>query len=368
MTPGNIDATPWTTPGMQGSSLDPTDPAVNLASAQHTADCAGEFANSTSAVPTTSANCYVDRFARGDTCTGPSGGVINGATKSTVTDYTSDIEIPLGCTNQPGCPVGFYYWTSLHGPLYQKSAASIPITSGSFLGSALRIAVKNSSWVVQEKLNATDFQQGGNPSPGAPGGTYAGIGFSRIASIPDFTTCSSGIVLNTVADPTGGHATTTKTLFSPASASLAILSGFIGNVATDRSSVLQVKDITSPSSTVLSQVHVVSPSVAQWFTGEAWNDTCGNWAPSTHYAAQNVFSNNDAQLVTSSVAPHVICYITGIGGDWANSRPDGMGGTNQPYAKIYQGSNGDLRLQVWPPSLTDNDGVYAYASCLNIDS
>jgi hypothetical protein len=368
MTPGNIDATPWTKPGVQGPSLDPTDPAVNLASAQHTAGCAGEFANSTSAVPATSPNCYVDRFARGDTCTGPSGGVINGGTKSTVTDYTSDVEIPLGCANQPGCAVGFYYWTSLHGPFYQQSAASVPFTSGSFIGSALRIAVKNGSWVVQEKLNAQDFQQGGKPSPGAPGGTYGGIGFSRIASVPNVANCGSGIVLNAVADPTGGQATTTATLFSPASASLAILSGFIGNVATDRSSALRVNDIASPDSTVLSQVHIVSPSVAQWFTGEAWNNSCASWAPSAHYAAQNVLSNNDVQLVASSVAPHAICYLTGIGGNWADSRPDGMGGMNQPYAKIYQGAGGDLRLQVWPPSASDRGGVFAYASCLNIDS
>ena len=363
MTPGNIDATPWMTPDAQGMSPDPTDPAANLASAQHTAACADHFAHNT-----TDPDCYVDRFARGDTCTGPSGGVINGDTKSTVTDYTSDVEIPLGCANQPGCPVGFYYWTSLHGPFYQTSAAAVPITSGSFIGSALRIAVKNSSWVVQSKLNAQDFQQGGKPSPGAPGGTYGGIGFSRIASVPSSASCGSGIVLNTVADPTGSQATTTKTLFSPASASLAILSGFIGNVATERSSILRVNDITSPSSTVLSQVHLVSPSVAQWFTGEAWNNTCASWAPSAHYAAQNVLSNNDVQLVTSSVAPHVICYLTSIGGDWANSRPDGMGGTNQPYAKIYQGAGGDLRLQVWPPSASDRNGVFASASCLNIDS
>jgi hypothetical protein len=36
--------------------------------------------------------------------------------------------------------------------------------------------------------------------------------------------------------------------------------------------------------------------------------------------------------------------------------------------QIYQGAGGDLRLQVWPPSASDRGGVFAYASCLNIDS
>jgi hypothetical protein len=366
MTPGNVDATPWPVPGVPGLSLDPVDPGVNTAHAQHIADCATEFATSSADVPTLSASCHINRFARGDTCMGPTTEVIiNGTTKSDTTDYTSNIEIPLGCKDQADCPPGFYYWTSLHGPFYQNSTAAVAIASPSFRGSYERIAAVGGNWVLQQKLNATDLV-GAAPSPGAPGGAISGINFSRIASIPIGSSCGGGVALSSVVDTTGGSASTSTTLFSPASSSLGILSGFIGNVTTTRTSSLQIFDTST--ATKLTQTHIVAaPPAKLWFTGEAWTNTCSSWAPSTYYAAQNIQSNDDVQLVTAAVAPHVICYLTGIGGNWATSRPDGSGGMDQPYATIYQGLAGETRLKVWPPVATDADGITAYASCLNID-
>ena len=90
------------------------------------------------------------------------------------------------------------------------------------------------------------------------------------------------------------------------------------------------------------------------------------WSPATHFATQDAHSQSDVQLVTAAVAPNVICYITGLEGDWATSRLVN-GVMAQPYATIEPGASGDVRLRVWPPIATDPTGVGAWATCLTIN-
>ena len=131
---------------------------------------------------------------------------------------------------------------------------------------------------------------------------------------------------------------------------------------------MKLTTLNAPSSTILTQSHIVAGAPAtQWFTAEAFIEVAPMWSPATHFATQEAHSQDDVQLVTAAVAPHVICYLTGLEGDWATSRLDGNGVMVQPYATIEPGASGDVRLRVWPPIATDPKGVGAWATCLTIN-
>ncbi len=58
------------------------------------------------------------------------------------------------------------------------------------------------------------------------------------------------------------------------------------------------------------------------------------------------------------------CFISGLSGAWSSTR---SGGALQPYAQIYVGPAGDLRMRVSPSDLgMPVDRVGANASCIQI--
>lgn len=164
--------------------------------------------------------------------------------------------------------------------------------------------------------------------------------------------------------------TTSAIVGSPAGSQLTILTGFIGNVArkadTRSGDFLKVTDQVN---TLLTQTHDVNMPLG-WFSAEAWMQIVPGWTPAPYYLVQEMKSTqaggDDVILVPNPAdAKKVICYITGLEGDWSKTRPDGQGGTDQPYAQIYKGPVGEIHLKAWPPH-GDPDGVSAYASCLRI--
>jgi hypothetical protein len=95
-------------------------------------------------------------------------------------------------------------------------------------------------------------------------------------------------------------------------------------------------------------------------TGESWTNGCNGWTPV--YAAKDVFTMNDVQLVPASQSSNVRCYITGITGGWSSTRNNA---TVQPFAEIYKGTGNDLRLRVQPNE--GGDRVGAWASCISLN-
>ena len=148
-------------------------------------------------------------------------------------------------------------------------------------------------------------------------------------------------------------------------ASANVLSGFIGNVAQSnverRPDTLQVGE--SGGKIMLSQNHNTtpkSPLVRGPLTGESWTNGCNGWTPT--YDAKEVLSTSDVQLVAPAQAKNTRCYITGVTGAWSSTRNNG---TVQPFAEIYKGPAGDVRLRVSPPG--ENDRVAALASCIRLN-
>jgi hypothetical protein len=93
--------------------------------------------------------------------------------------------------------------------------------------------------------------------------------------------------------------------------------------------------------------------------GESFTNGCNGWTPT--FAAKDVFTDNDVELVPAAQAGDVRCYITGIAGAWSSTRDNGK---VQPFAEIYKGGGGEARLRVSP---TDgNDRVGAFASCIKV--
>jgi len=332
------------------------------------------------------AGCSATRFARGDTCPPPPV-VVNGATSSDdPTTWKTSGKTPLG---QPGGRIGFYFFTTVHGPFYQNSpwdpymnappavadpAWDPPTNAPSFRGTYLRIySEPPGQWMLAWGLDATDIQNSSNnpPSPGVPGGVIDGVAFDQIDSVPNPGNCGSGY--HVITDDTGTNAPLTTTIDTPPGGSAAILAGFIGNVSRGdissieglfASSFLEVTD--RGGSTVLTQDHINNPEAAvnQWFTGESWANGCANWQASAHYAAHGVESFDDVLLVPIADVPNTICYIDGIEGDWSRSQSNGQGGLSQPFAQIYIDPATGYRLKVSPAGATDPNGIGATATCL----
>ena len=79
------------------------------------------------------------------------------------------------------------------------------------------------------------------------------------------------------------------------------------------------------------------------------------------YAAREVYSDSDVELVPFPQSRDAVCFLTGISGAWSSTR---AGGAEQPYAEIYLGPGDELRLRVGPWDSTDRVG--AYASCIKV--
>jgi hypothetical protein len=329
--------------------------------------------------------CSAKVYARGDTCPPPPVTVNGSLGSDDPHSWKNSGKTPLG---QPGGRIGFYYFSSIHGPFYQNSpwdpyvdvppaVASPgwdpPTQAPSFRGTYLRIyGEPPGQWMVAWGLDATDLQNNNNnpPPPGGPGGDVEGLAFDQIDSVPDPTNCGSGY--HVLSDPTGTNSPLTTTVDAAAGGSVAVLAGFIGNVArgtplatTGNSAGAVLRVLDQGGATVFEQVHQNNPStpINQWFTAETWSNGCANWQAGLHYAAHNVLSTGDVALVSAADAPNVRCYIEGIAGDWSKWRSDGAGGSIQPFAQIYFDANTGYRLKVWPAA-DDKDAVRAYASCI----
>jgi hypothetical protein len=292
----------------------------------------------------------------------PSGGgvVINGATQSTPQGGRVEVTGNL-TTCQPGspdCPPGFCYFETLHGPFWQKTPITTPYTDPAFRGSAARIYGENGLWKYAFVSDTTGM------APNAPpGGTMRCIAYPQIVGVPDASKCFAK--QTAVVDPDGTNLSQTVDATVTGAASANVLSGFVGNVAqanenVDRPDTLRVFE--SGGKIVLAQNHSAnppSPLKPGPLTGESWTNGCNAWTPI--YDAKDVLSTSDVQLVPPAQANNVRCYITGITGAWSSTRNNG---TVQPFAEIYKGPTGDVRLRVSP--IGENDRVGAFASCIRI--
>lgn len=288
----------------------------------------------------------------------PGGVVVNGATQSdpgsSRTDITGDLS---SCAGGPDCPVGFCYWRTLHGPFWQTTPSNIPIGDANYRGSFARIFIDGNKWKYRVFSDPT-----GGPPNAPPGGTLECTNYNDIAGVPDENACFTKQFA--VTDPDGSNA------FQSVDATLTgksanVLSGFIGNVAQTtvdrRPDTLRVFE-NNAAKVLLEQSHFPTPPPPLKpgpLTGESFTNGCSGWTPI--FEAKDVFSTSDVQLVTFAQADKVRCYLTGIAGAWSSTRNNA---TVQPYAEIYIGSGGDIRLKVSP---TDGeDRVGAWASCIRL--
>jgi hypothetical protein len=289
----------------------------------------------------------------------PSGGVVvNGATQSVPTSSRSDTSGTLSsCTGgDPDCPLGFCYWRTLHGPFWQTTSSSVPIGDEKYRGSFVRIYGENGKW----KWRAFSDPTGGSPKA-PPGGTVECINYNQIVTVPDPKNCFANMF--SVSDPDGTQLSQTIDATVTGVASANALTGYIGNVAQandDRPDTLRVFE--NGGKIDLRQNHSTnppSPIKPGPMTGESWTNGCNSWTPI--YEAKDVLSTSDVELVSSTQANNVRCYITGVTGAWSSTRNSGA---VQPFAEIYKGQTNDIRLRVFPPE--ENDRVGAYASCIRI--
>lgn len=281
--------------------------------------------------------------------------VINGATQSTPGSGRTDTSGPLGgCTDPSKCPVGFCYWTTLHGPFWQRTDSSIPIGDAMYRGSFVRIYGEAGLW----KWRAFSDPTGGPPNA-PPGGTAECIAFNQIANVPNPLASGSG--LWTIFDPKGMDFSS-SIIMVPAGTSVNVLTGYIGNVAQSNDRVPDfLRAFDQGGNAVLTQSHSntpLPPNQLGPLTGESWSNGSAGWTPT--FAAKDVLSTSDVQLVAYPQSRDVRCFITGITGAWSSTRNQA---TVQPFAEIFEGSGKDKRLRVAPDS-DARDRVGAYASCI----
>lgn len=286
-----------------------------------------------------------------------SGVVINGATQSSPSSSRSDVTTPLSaCTSGADCPLGFCYWKTLHGPFWQTTPADVPLGDARHRGSFARIFAEGGQWKVRAFSDPT-----GGPPIAPPGGTAECLAYNQIATVPDPQNCFANLF--SVQDPTGSQSS--QTVDATVTGQTAnVLSGFIGNVAqanVDRPDILRV--LENAGQVLLEQTHSLTPPTPIRLgplTGESWTNGCNAWTPA--YEAKEVMSNADVQLVPPAQADKVRCYINGITGAWSTTHNNG---TVQPFAEIYKGPSGDIRLRIAPTE--GKDRVGAIASCLRLN-
>jgi hypothetical protein len=287
----------------------------------------------------------------------PPGVVVNGETQSDPVPGGTDTTITVtSCAPGADCPTGFCFWRAVHGPFWQTSPSTMPVGDEKYRGSVLRLFTEGNQWKLSYLAKA-----GPGVSTPAPGGRYECINYNRIATVPDPKNCFGNIF--SLSDPDGTHLSQSVDVTLPGFASAGLLTGFIGNVAQANLNVpdvLRVRD--NAGKFLLEQRHDAnppSPLKPGPLTGECWTTGCTGWTPI--FDAKDVLSTSDVQLVTPAQAKNVRCYITGLTGAWSSTRD---GGKVQPFAKIYSGATGDVRLRVWPTE--GQDRVGAYASCLRV--
>jgi hypothetical protein len=185
------------------------------------------------------------------------------------------------------------------------------------------------------------------------------VRYDEIVTVPDPKDCFANPFA--VSDPDGTHLSQTVDA-TVAGLTANVLSGFIGNVAQSKldSTPDRLQVYEGGPQVLLEQRHSIPTSPLQVgpLTGESWTNGCNAWTPV--YAAKDVFSTSDVQLVPPPQANDVRCFITGVTGAWSTTS---NGGTVQPYAKIYTGSAGDIRLRT---STEMEIEVGAYASCIRL--
>jgi hypothetical protein len=351
--PHSADSPLWMTPGQ--ISYD----ATNETNAQGVAACAAAIAkrgNDPSA-PLPPSGCQWVQYGDGNTCRGGAiRGVLNGATQSTPTSDRVDTVVDLGSCTSGDCPLGFCYWRTVHGPFWQTSKSSIPIGDPNYRGSFVRIYAEAGLWKSRAFSDPT-----GGPLNAPPGGTAECTNYNEIASVPDSNQCFANFF--SVNDPDGTHLSqmTDATVPGP---SANVLSGLVGNVA--QANLREpdvVKVFESGGKVQLVQSHNGTPPTPLKLgplTGESWTNSCKAWTPV--YAAKDVFTSSDVQLVPPAQSHDVRCFITGITGAWSTTRNNA---TIQPFAEIYTGLTKDIRLRVSPTG-GNHDGVGAYASCIRL--
>jgi hypothetical protein len=288
----------------------------------------------------------------------PSGGgvVINGATQSAPgagrVDDSGDLS---ACTAGGDCPLGYCYWRTLHGPFWQITPASVPVGDPAYRGSFLQIYAAGGRWKWRAFSDPT-----GLPPNAPPGGTAECVRYNEIATVPDPNSCFANQFA--VADPDGTQLAQSIDA-TVLGSTVNVLSGFIGNVAQSnlrRPDMLRVWE--NVGRVQLDQNHSATPPVNYPpgpLRGESWTNGCNAWTPV--YAARDVFTDADAQLVPPAQANDVRCFVTGITGAWSSTRSNA---TVQPFAEIYRGPTADIRLRVSPSG--GEDGVGAFASCISL--
>ena len=92
--------------------------------------------------------------------------VVNGATQSSPTGGRSEGGgDPSTCTNGGNCPLGFCYFGTLHGPFWQSTPSSIPISDFAYRGK-----LDQDLWRGRPVEYSFLSDLGGPPTP-PPGGT-----------------------------------------------------------------------------------------------------------------------------------------------------------------------------------------------------
>jgi hypothetical protein len=254
----------------------------------------------------------------------------------------------------PDCPYGFCYWRAVRGPFWQTTGSGTPPEDKDYRGSFLHIHADGGQWAWRA------FKDSGATPVAEPGGVLECTIYPSIRSVPDPNNCFANQF--SIIDPRGMiMEENVDATVVPASANP--LTGFFGNVA--QTNVTQTEPDTlrvfeQAGRVLLRQSHNVTPPpplAIGPLKGETWINGCAGWTPD--YAARDVSTTSDVQLVPAADAGGVFCYITGITGAWSSTRAGGM---EQPFAEIYNGPGGDIRLRVSPSSGEDRIG--ARASCV----
>jgi hypothetical protein len=290
---------------------------------------------------------------------GPISVVINGATKSTPGSSRSDTGGDLGPCTGGDCPIGFCYWRTLHGPFWQTTDSRIPLAAPGYRGSFVRIYAEAGRWKWRAFSDPT-----GLPPNAPPGGTAECMVYRNISNVPDPNNCFANMF--SIIDPDGRRFSDTVDA-TVGGVTANVLSGLIGNVAqanffgpNNQPDTLRVFERGGRA--LLTQNHTSdppSPLRLGPLMGESWTNGCNAWTPT--FAAKDIFTESDVQLVPSPDSRDAFCFITGITGAWSSTRNNA---SQQPFAEIFTGPGNDLRLRVFPTG--DRDRVGAFASCIKM--
>ncbi|MDB4964631.1 MAG: hypothetical protein JWN44_320 [Myxococcales bacterium] len=352
------------------AGLNFTDNPANNTSAKDMRTCAQNLMNGTP-----EEGCNSQLLAVGDTCPPPSFSIPGPDPNGGDNPWQHTGKQPLG---NPGGRLGFYYFTELHGPLYQTSPWDPTVDSAemintaapwappsSFHGSYLRLYAEGNppQWTLAWGVDATDIQNNNNspPPPGWPFGKIEAIAFDQIDSVPDVAQCGNAGFK--IGDPTGASAPLSTTIDSVQGASAAILGGFLGNVARSAKTAGDLRVVDKGGATILFQNHENGGS-QQVFGAQAWRNACANWQASAHYYpnAHSVKTSSDVLLVPAKDVADTICYIDGISGDWSTW------GANftSASAKIHNDPQTGWHLTVTQGPQHEGIPTTASATCLSL--